>query len=470
MHLNKESPVSESGAAGPKLATDHMVCYYRSVQEGRKFEFLVGCWNIASPTSEWLCHTIRGTTISWLANAGFRVLYITGDGAGENRGMFTAEATIPASDLIPGAIQGRYPHIDFSWKVAFRHPHNKEWLVWVIPDWPHVVKRLVNAMDASGKPKKKRDMRKDGKPIQLKMLKDVWIAAGGNQVSQLRVSKFKLDHFVKNNFNCMQVPLATQVCSGTMHHLICDVCAKGIAPLQDVTQYDSIKDFILRVDLFVDIMNGKKGHGKIRTSRDTDIYELLGMLDWFSEWSDVAPDIEFITRECFEDLRWIILGIASSSMNLQCDGGVLHGKAICLQAINQGKLCSFSILCYVHDGAKLFGGHAGEVPLHGQLTVPVICAPVMLPSSTDNCEHHFSNFRGGFGSGSNRSANEGLQCASLSLVARTSTGGQGYRSAAQERGNSRGNLDPRIGVLGEHGEFRERDEQHERRDRVCGQY
>ena len=188
-----------------------MVAYYTSVAPGPKFEFLVGCWNISSPESAWLNKNIRGSCIRQLHRAGFRVVYLIGDGAGENRGLFGGAANISAADILPKSVRDKYGNIDFTREVAFPHPCNKNWYVYVLPDWPHVIKRLVNSMDASGNPRLKRQMCKDGKPISLAMLYNVWKAAGGASVNQLSVNKFSVDHFIKNNWSKMRVYLSTQV-------------------------------------------------------------------------------------------------------------------------------------------------------------------------------------------------------------------------------------------------------------------
>jgi hypothetical protein len=41
----------------------------------------------------------------------------------------------------------------------------------VMCDMPHVVKKVVNSMERRGE-----DMMLDGKPVSLKMLRDVWTA------------------------------------------------------------------------------------------------------------------------------------------------------------------------------------------------------------------------------------------------------------------------------------------------------
>ena len=75
-----------------------------------------------------------------------------------------------------------------------------------------------------------------------------------------------------------------------------------------VSDYSSIKDFILRMDMFIDIMNGKKGHGIITSADHPDMLTLLDTLNWFAEWNASVPhELEFITRECYDDfqVRWI---------------------------------------------------------------------------------------------------------------------------------------------------------------------
>jgi hypothetical protein len=85
--------------------------------------------------------------------------------------------------------------------------------------------------------------------------------------------------------------------------MICDVEKAGCLDLP-ACDYDPMKDFICRMDTFIDIMNGKKKHGMINGPQHEDVHTLLDTLDWFAEWKEASQsDSEFITNECYEDMQ-----------------------------------------------------------------------------------------------------------------------------------------------------------------------
>ena len=80
-------------------------------------------------------------------------------------------------------------------------------------------------------------------------------------------------------------------------------------------EYTSLREFIVHVDRLVDICNNNtdKHCFRINSPDHNHIEELLEILDFFGKWNSESllskRKDHFMTRECFEDVQWLIFGI-----------------------------------------------------------------------------------------------------------------------------------------------------------------
>ena len=249
---------------------------------------------------------------------------VTGDGASENRSAFKGLATISIDEMF--ALCGiclsisRKKSFPVSFKIAFRHPLRPDIIILIGGDMPHLLKKIVNALERSGV-KKSTDLHFRGQKLSLKMLQDVWLD-GNDMVSigSLRTNKLTADHFPpKNSYSRMRVHLAVQVVSNTMVSMIGTYCKDNEERKQF---YEPIKKICTTLDRLVDICNNTsmssngvwKGCEPINSPDHRHIGELLDILDIFCEWRNESPEkIHFIPWQSFEDLVYLIIGIIGVS-------------------------------------------------------------------------------------------------------------------------------------------------------------
>jgi len=115
----------------------------------------------------------------------------------------------------------RYPNIDLTIGVAFRHPvHGLA--VFILGDMPHLVKKVVNCLELTGGRGTERDLRRrhsavgpdNPTALNLGMIKEAWVRSGGGVLGALRIGKLTSSHFPpKEPRSRMRVNLATQVLS-----------------------------------------------------------------------------------------------------------------------------------------------------------------------------------------------------------------------------------------------------------------
>ena len=109
-----------------------------------KQQFVAARYGMKSITADFLEPVIL-EIILFLANCGFIVDTIVGDGASKNRSTFKALATISAREVfenhLPADVLDALPS-DF--KVAFKHPspHYSDILIFIGGEMPHWVKRF----------------------------------------------------------------------------------------------------------------------------------------------------------------------------------------------------------------------------------------------------------------------------------------------------------------------------------------
>jgi hypothetical protein len=124
---------------------------------------------------------------------------VVGDGAGENAAFFDRTTTETISKHISDELSAPTvcPHVslDDLTTVMFHPVTDKP--IFIIEDMSHVMKRLVNALERSSNPKAKRDLRWNGEPMNLSMIRSVWEATGGKS-GRLQDTKLTMRHFKKD--------------------------------------------------------------------------------------------------------------------------------------------------------------------------------------------------------------------------------------------------------------------------------
>jgi hypothetical protein len=135
---------------------------------------------------------------------------VVGDGAGENAAFFDRTTTETISKYISDELIALCPNVSLDdLTTVMLHPVTDE-PIFIIEDMPHVVKRLVNALERSSNPKAKRDLRWNGEPMNLSMIRSVWEATGGKS-GRLQDTKLTMRHFKKDANSRMIVSYAVQV-------------------------------------------------------------------------------------------------------------------------------------------------------------------------------------------------------------------------------------------------------------------
>ena len=215
------------------------------------------------------------------------------------------------TELCPDLIS----HIPIDFKIAFDHPTLPGIQILAAGDMPHLIKKIVNAMECTGKSKSKTSLSYKSQRISLDIIKDLWEETGDGKVgSSLRVLKYTVDHFIKNAFNRMRVHLATQIISLSTCWLINESSSRkytkeDLAPMREI---------IFTLDQSIDIMNATANHNGVKELGETinspthhHLVKLLETLALLNDWKKEAGKFKerFITNESFEDLAWMVFGV-----------------------------------------------------------------------------------------------------------------------------------------------------------------
>jgi len=194
--------------------------------------------------------------------------------------------------------------IDLSKQIAFVHPSGRSF-VFINQDMPHIIKRCVNPLESSNPGPSKRSIRKHHhshlEHLCLAMIKAAWEHVGGGDPRLVRdehTKKLTKQHFDKDCFSRMRVPLAVQVVSEPAAR-ICERVAGGEPgafgrrgmPATAQQGYTSLIELCRKLNRIVDIMNARseKGAGILNSPRHPLIYEALDLLKWFSDWRGTGP-------------------------------------------------------------------------------------------------------------------------------------------------------------------------------------
>ena len=158
-----------------KLGKHYMVFMAQSItSKGRPMSFMAARYCLSSLNGRWVRINKRQIT-STLAYFLFPVILNSFDGASENGAAMVQDLTLSLRNLLP-ELSSKYEIHDLPWemKIAYNHPTLPDKVIAAAADMPHGVKKQVNAVELSGKPKSKRDLHLNGLPVQLRMAFDVY--------------------------------------------------------------------------------------------------------------------------------------------------------------------------------------------------------------------------------------------------------------------------------------------------------
>ena len=322
-----QEEAKEKKATIPSLAKHFLVVIATTISASAKHKhtFLVARYGLSSIDADYL-DDVLGKSYIALAKDGWIAVQVTGDGASENRSYFKKKATISARDVFDGHYdeEETLAGLPLDFKIAFPHPdkylRDSGIIITIGGEMPHWGKKFRNNTES-----KTRILTYNGQEMTLTMLKDIWIASGDSDATtaSLRKYKFTWDHFLLNSYNKMRVFLALQALSQTMINMVKDYCLpieQGGMGAGDIDDYESFITIISAVNRLVDIMNGvrfKNGQDKqvflIDCPEHPHVFELFDILRLFEDWKDDTGGFthEYITRQTYEDLVWMVFGVAA---------------------------------------------------------------------------------------------------------------------------------------------------------------
>ena len=95
-------------------------------------------------------------------------------------------------------------------------------------------------------------------------------------------------------------------------HLVTQICFKNVVNMIDdyaeicggKEKYEPMREVILLMNNFIDIMNGRKKVDCFSSPNDPKLDELMKLVAIFSEWKNESPfnKKEFIPMQSYEDL------------------------------------------------------------------------------------------------------------------------------------------------------------------------
>jgi hypothetical protein len=169
---------------------------------------------------------------------------------------------------------------------------------------PHVIKRIVNALERSSLKKEKRDLRcSEKQPMTLRMIQLAWEATKGASLNVNGCGLTK-EHFIKDACSRMRVKLSMQVLSNKAHRMM--VKALNDPTIQSTvrskhklchTQFYRLQHLMVHVNNLVDIVNGvvaktgQRAAANFTPETGLSIQKaLLEILEFFSKWEKSVLD------------------------------------------------------------------------------------------------------------------------------------------------------------------------------------
>lgn len=316
----------DGSATYPGMGKHYLVFYFTTWEKSNKMQFMAARYCLKSINSDILGPKVDEVLIA-LGVYGFIATSTGEDGAKENRTYLKSRATIKSRDFFS-------KHEDVLGKefiaslpdlpMAFPHPlFGDEIRIFIGGDMPHCIKKLVNTLEKSGWKNHSRNLRKNGKKMSLQMIQRCWEASGDSLITTASLRKYRkrIQHFLKDSYSRLNVPLSVQITSLDSIEIINDNCEKPGIGGKDL--YAPLAELLEKMDRFIDIvnctrMNGSryKGCEPIDAPSHNHVKELLDTSAYLESWRAECGGFtdEFITKETFEDLCWTVFGIVGVAL------------------------------------------------------------------------------------------------------------------------------------------------------------
>ena len=199
-------------------------------------------------------------------------------------------------------------------KVAFLHPaFDPEDMVFVFlhPDMPHAIKKIVNAFEYSGMDDHARELIFRDQSVTLLMIWEKW-KESWSMPGEIRTNRLTIDHFVKNCSSRMRSYLAFQIMSMSTEAMLGDMLEDD----DEIKEYAPLHELLLLFNDTIDIMNDKPNKGKsgIASKSHPDLARLEKVLTTIEEWLQAVKEDEeldldnFLPMSTYEDLSWLVVG------------------------------------------------------------------------------------------------------------------------------------------------------------------
>ena len=213
------------------------------------------------------------------------------------------------------------PNIELGLMVAFEHPTRPGGYIFVLPDMPHLVKRIVNALEASNPSNnnKRAIVKYDGgmlKPVCTKLLQqiDELLHRGSSTIRQWPIIEWD-----GNAFSKMNVKRAFNILSATVARTTQAVVDDDHYDLKGREMYGPIIELAAKVNRLVDIFNsaGEKGAPIVDSPSHFLLNEAISILGYFGDWrADLNgrvdnPESAFFPKGIYDDLNSLVLGFTA---------------------------------------------------------------------------------------------------------------------------------------------------------------
>ena len=248
------------------IAKHHLVVKWTQIDpvHNCKMSFNVASISVADMTPKLLVDLLHSVKLA-LHVKDFRCVSECGDGATENITYFEGVTSVSIKQYLPKDILAEEKYkgiiIDDKFQVEI-DPVTHDPII-VLEDMPHIVKRVGNTVDYSSDEKHSRDLRwGEHQPINMNMIKQIHETYGENGLN-LQPTALTMAHFIKDAASRMKVRLTVQLFGERVHWLLEKSCTKDNEDKDTwptklhYTQYKMLMKFILMIDRFVDLINGR---------------------------------------------------------------------------------------------------------------------------------------------------------------------------------------------------------------------
>ena len=306
----------------PNLASEFLVFKMTACQS------IINCSLVVSRQSCSYINALRliGTfaaIINQLAIENIGVMNFTGDGANENVQFQKSSCDTALQDFLSDdtkALFTKYGIEDYlAYEPAKKDPYTYDLIFAALEDMPHLLKRMVNALNNSSRDAESRDLHHGEQCLNLNMIKYIWELTGGND--GLHDTKCKELHFEKDNFSKQRVYLSAQVVSQSVINMINlafedDEMKRKISHTRD--EYEPLVQFCAHINRYTDIINGRDGTKSYKAywtpnNAMSVMDELLNIFSWFHKWEKKneslhLPKTKFLPHETWNGFKRMIFG------------------------------------------------------------------------------------------------------------------------------------------------------------------